>query len=358
MKILECYKSYLLAQSGQASAKKLSEILNSKVSHDSITRFLNQAELGETQLWRSANANNEVVNKLAGEDTDLIIDDTIISKPYRKENDQVCWYYNHATGRCEQGIGLMSCLLTNSQTSLCVNYHIIDKTLHYEDKATKRIKRKSKVSKNYFFREMLLKSSKRLRGAFNYVLADNWFCSKDNLKFINDELKKKFIIGIRSNRLISMLASDGTHANHYVALKSANLEPDRVYRVRLKGIDFPVTLVKKVFKNGGNGPAGECYLISNDISLTAEALYRCYQRRWRVEEYHRALKQYASLGTSPSWAVRSQSNHVAASLIAYNSLVLLGISTHKSIHKIRYEIVLKCNLSAFDALRSVQKLAA
>lgn len=33
---------------------------------------------------------------------------------------------------------------------------------------------------------------------FDYVLADNWFGAKKNMEFIHYDMKKKFIIGIKS----------------------------------------------------------------------------------------------------------------------------------------------------------------
>lgn len=37
---------------------------------------------------------------------------------------------------------------------------------------------------------------------FDYVLADNWFEAKKNMEFIQYDMKKKFIIGVKANRLV------------------------------------------------------------------------------------------------------------------------------------------------------------
>jgi len=270
----------------------------------------------------------------------------------------VSWHYDHSTGRCVKGIGLVSSLVRTEQISVPINSHTIEKTSYYKDKKTGTEKRKSKRSKNEYFREMLTQSTKRMKGKYSYVLSDSWFCSKDNIKHINDKLKKKFIFGIKSNRIVSLIDDDGTHAQSFVALKSANLEENKAYRVRLKGIKFPLMLVKKVFKNGGKGNIGTLYLISNDMEVTGGQHYERYQRRWRIEEYHRSLKQYASLRKSPSRKEKAQSNHIILSLMAYSELELLGISTKKGSHALRYEILIKSNMAAFYELELLQKLAA
>ncbi len=50
-----------------------------------------------------------------------------------------------------------------------------------------------------------------------------------------------------------------------------------------------------------------------------------YQRRWRVEEYHRSLKNNASLQASPAKTDRTQSNHIFASVHAFFTLELMKV---------------------------------
>jgi len=355
MKLFKIYKTYLLSQNNGASATKLSKILNSKYSHDKITRFLNQSNLSNTNLWNSVSSDDNFKISLKNSQTCLIIDDTIIPKEYRQETDQACWHYDHSKGRCLKGIQYMTCFLTNVQYSLPINYRIIEKTEKHKDKETQRTKRKSKVTKNELFREMLDQSSKKLKSDYKYILADSWFCSKDNIKHINDKLQKKFILGIKSNRLIKL---DGTHNFVYKCINKTDLEPEKAYRVKLKGLDIPLVLVKKVFKNGGKGHFSSGYYISNDLGLTGEQLYNCYQKRWQVEEYHRFIKQNVSIGTSPCRSKRSVSNHLALSLMAYVDLVYLSKRTKCGIHSLRYQILIKSNKSAFNALQLIQKSVA
>ena len=43
---------------------------------------------------------------------------------------------------------------------------------------------------------------------FEYVLADIWFGAKKNMEFVHYDMKKKFIFGIKSNRLIALSEED------------------------------------------------------------------------------------------------------------------------------------------------------
>jgi hypothetical protein len=57
-----------------------------------------------------------------------------------------------------------------------------------------------------------------------------------------------------------------------------------------------------------------------------------------VEEYHKSLKQNASLEKSPTHTVCTQSNHLFASLCGYIKLELLKLSNHLNHFKV-YPIV-------------------
>jgi len=125
------------------------------------------------------------------------------------------------------------------------------------------------------------------------------------MAYIHNDLQKSFIIGIKSNRTLA-LSEDYAKNGRYKKVKELDVEEDVTHTVWLKGLEFPVRLLKKSFKNE-NGSVGVLYLISNDMSSSAERLYEVYQKRWRIEEYHKSVKQNASLAKSPTKTVITHS---------------------------------------------------
>ena len=79
---------------------------------------------------------------------------------------------------------------------------------------------------------------------------------------------------------------------------------------------FPLLLVKRVFTNKDNSQGLLC-LVTSDLTLGGGQITHLYQRRWPVEEYHKSLKQNASLACSPTRTVRTQANHLFCSLCAF-----------------------------------------
>jgi len=66
-----------------------------------------------------------------------------------------------------------------------------------------------------------------------------------------------------------------------------------------------------------------------------------------IEEYHKSIKQNASLEKSPTKVVRSQKNHIFSSIIAYCKLEFLKIKTSLSHFGMKYMLLMKANRAAF-----------
>ena len=188
------------------------------------------------------------------------------------------------------------------------------KNIEYSDIRSRKVRRKSSISKNEYFRKLIGQCVTN-NVLFDYVLADNWYGSAENIGYINDDLKKLFIIGVKSNRTVALSKSERI-SGKFQQVSSLDIEDGHSKQVWLKDVKFKVTLVKKVFKNE-DGSAGTLYLVSNDLGHDADFLYQTYQKRWKIEVYHKSIKQNASLAKSPTKKVRSQANHIFASIIAF-----------------------------------------
>lgn len=345
--ILDLYTDYLICQNKYATATGMSDMLSGEISHDKITRFLRSNDFGSKELWEYTKPMVRQNEKSGGV---LILDDAIEEKPYTDENDANCWHYSHAKGCVLKGLNLLSCMVRYDDLSLPIGYEIIKKDIQYCDLETKRVRRRSDITKNQLFRQLIQQACDN-NVLFDYVLADNWYGSKANMEFIQNDLSKSFIIGIKSNRTLALSANDAKNGQ-FQSVKSLALEEDVCHKVWLKGLTFPVQLIKKVFKNE-NGSTGVLYLVSNDMHADADRLYEVYQKRWRIEEYHKSIKQNASLAKSPTKKIRTQSNHVFASIVAYCKLEALKIKTKLNHFAIKYKLILRANQVALQELKNM-----
>ena len=348
MQMLDIYTDYLISQNKYATATGLSDMVDGAISHDQVSRFLNKNELGSKELWQYVKSSVHEHETATG--GVLLLDDSIEEKPYTDENEVNCWHYSHAKGEVLKGINMLSCMIRYDDFSVPVGYEVIKKDIVFCDVKTKKERRKSATTKNELFRKLidLAVNNKIL---FEFVLADNWFGSKANMAYIHNDLQKQFIIGIKSNRTLALSEDDAKNGRH-TQVKDLDLEEDIAHTVWLKGLEFSVRLLKKTFKNE-NGSTGVLYLVSNDMTSSAERLYEVYQKRWRIEEYHKSVKQNASLAKSPTKTARTQRNHVFAAIIAYCKLELLKFKTKMNHFAIKYKLIVRANQIALQELRNM-----
>lgn len=345
-KLLDLYSDYLISQGHYATATGLASILDGEVSHDQVSRFLRMEAYSAKNVWdyiRQALRCHE-----ESQDGVLILDDTISEKTYTDENAVNCWHYSHAKHRHVKGINLLSCLVRYGDTAFPIGYEIIKKDILYSDLETRRQKRKAAISKNELFRALIQQAIIN-NVLFDYVLADNWFGSKENMKFIHKLLKKFFILGIKSNRCVALTRYQAKNGQ-FQQLNSLAWKDGDYHTVYLKDLAFPVKLLKKVFTNE-DGRTGMLYLVTNDLSIDADRLYKVYQKRWKIEEFHKSIKQNVSLSKSPTKTIRTQCNHIFASIIAFCKLELLKIKTSMNHFAIKHKLLLKANQLMFKQLQ-------
>jgi len=347
--MLDIYSDYLIAQNQYATSVGLSNTLEGHISHDKVTRFLNGEEFNSRDLWEHVKPEIRKIEQDKG--GALIIDDTIEEKTYTDENEIICWHYSHSKGRSMKGVNFVSCLVRYGDIAFPIGYELVHKDVLFSDVATRKVKRQASVSKNQMFRSLIAQAITN-NVKFEYILADVWFGAKQNMEFVHYEMKKKFIFGIKSNRLIA-LSKEDKKMGQYQNLNTLPLKDGEKRIVYLKDLSFPVALIVKIFKNE-DGSTGTLYLVTNDLESSADRVYEVYQKRWRIEEYHKSIKQNASLEKSPTKVMRSQKNHIFASIIAYCKLEFLKIKTSLNHFGMKYMLLMKANRAAFLELERLR----
>lgn len=345
--LLDLYTDYLISSFSYTTATGLSQLLDHSVSHDQITRFLAQRPRTSADLWHVV---KPVVRRVERDEGVLIVDDSIEEKPYTDENDLISWHYDHSKDRSVKGINFLTALYQVGAVSLPVAFDLVTKTEVVIDKKTSKPRRKSALTKNERYREML-KACAHNQIKFGYVLNDAWYSSSDNMKFVRHELHKEFIMPLKSNRKVALTLAD-KQRGAYVAVESLALEEGAVREVYLEAVDFPLLFTKQVFTNDDR-TTGTLYLVSSDLTLTYDEVTTLYQRRWRVEEYHKSLKQNASLAKSPTRTTTTQTNHFFAALCAFVKLEQLKVKTKLNHFALKSKIYVSALQTAYEDLQSL-----
>lgn len=353
-KLLDLYTDYLISSFGQVTATGLARLLNEEVSHDQITRFLAGEPKRSADLWRIA---KPLVRQIESDSGVIVIDDTIEEKEYTDENELICWHFDHSKGRNVKGIYFLSALYVTDQGALPVAFDLVTKAQAYVDDKSGNLKRRSSISKNERYR-MLLRVVVHNQIKFRYVVNDSWYSSSDNMKMIKRDLRREFVMPLKSNRKVA-LSPEEKGRGQYKAVSQLEIPEAATLEVWLEDVGFPLHLTKQVFTNE-DGSTGVLYLVTSDLTLPADRIQQLYQRRWSVEEYHKSLKQNASLERSPARTTTTQRNHLFSSLCAYLKLESLKWQTklnHFALKSKIYQSALKAAYSELVKLNP-QPLAA
>ena len=350
--LLVLYTDYLMSSFSYTTATGLSVLSEGKISHDKVTRFLSSEEFTSAKLWELVKPTvREIESATGGEEGVLIIDDTIEEKPSTDENEIICWHYDHSKGRSIKGVNIISTMYYSNGIRIPVSYDLVRKTKTVIDKKTKKEKRISEKTKNEQYREMLKVCAKN-NIKFKYVLNDVWYASSENMMFVKEGLKKDFIMPIKTNRKIALSKQDKL-SGKYVTVSRLGLKENTQQEIYLEGVSFQLLLIKQVFKNA-DGTEGVLYLVSSDLTKTYEQITAIYHKRWKVEEYHKSLKQHVSLCKSPTKRVRTQSNHIFSSIYAFFRLEYLSIKSKLNPTALRTKLYISANRAAFDELNQMK----
>lgn len=349
--ILDLYSDYLLSSFGQTTATGLAKLINGEVSHDQITRMLGSEKLTSKTWWKLVKPQVRQIEREGGV---MIIDDSIAEKPFTDENDIICWHYDHAQGVTVKGINFMTALYEAQGIALPVAFELVAKTETYLDPKSGKEKRKSPETKNERYRRMLQAVCDN-RIPFRYVLNDLWFASAENMRFVKLDLGKEFIMGLKSNRKVALSETDKAEGQ-YQRIDQLDIPEGTTLTIYLESVPFALQLIRQVFTNG-DGSIGVRYLVTSDLTLNADQIITIYQRRWKVEEYHRSLKQNVALTKSPTRTETTQTNHFVAALWSFVKIELLKVRTKKNHYQLKSQLYLSALQQAFHELRRLQPVS-
>jgi len=343
---LELYTDYLISGNGLATATGLSAMTDGAVSHDQITRFLSREEFDSKQLWKRV---KPIIRDVQCDDTCIIFDDTVVEKRWTDENDIICWHYDHTKGRSVKGVNLLNMIYHSRDVSIPIGFEVIHKYA-YCDLQTKEQKRKASVTKNELMRNMFQVALNN-QIPFRFVLMDTWFAATENFEYITKR-KKEFITAVKSNRLFAT-SLKAKHQGQFQRVDTFELKDKQSVRGYLKGYDKEVLMVRRIFTNK-DGSTGILHLICSDVSLDGDHVATIYEKRWRVEEYHKSLKSNAALSKSPTKTVTTQINHIFLSIVAVFKLECLKIKHSLNHFALRAKLLIRANQVAFAELQRLK----
>jgi hypothetical protein len=270
--LLWLYLTALLYDRTSATCVALAEALQT-VSHDRLTRMLQADWSGQTLLALA------VRSLFVWERGYLIIDDTVIPKPFATAIESLAWVFSSQQRKPVYGLSLV--LLVWTDGSLRIPLGI-------------RLWHKGGPSKYVLALELLSYARNRLHCRPEYVLFDAWYPSKRLLKRIHD-YGWYFICRLKKNRRFN---------GH--TLRTYRRHPYWAEAGWLTG-GLKVLVVRY----------GAKYFATNRLTLPAAEVRRLYRRRAQIEEVIRVCKDQLGLTGCQARSARAQLHHMTCCLVAF-----------------------------------------
>jgi putative transposase len=266
------YLTALLYYRTSGSCVALAEALGS-VSHDRLTRLLQADWSGPTLLEHACRM------LFVWERGSLILDDTVIPKPFVTAMESLAWVFSSQERRPVYGFSLVLLVWTAGTLRIPLSL---------------RLGRKGGPSQYALALEWLSYARNRWRCHPEYVLFDAWYPSKALLKRIRD-YGWYFVCRLKKNRRF-------------------NGQPLRTYRRhpywsacgRLTG-GLKVLVVRY----------GAKYYATHRLTLAAAEVRRLYAFRAQIEEVIRACKDQLGLSGCQARSARAQLHHMTCCLVAF-----------------------------------------
>lgn len=241
----------------------------------------------------------------------LVVDDSVIAKQYSRSHELplLSYQYSGAYHKVIQGIGLVNLVVVGKDNAcMPIDYRIFSKKIDGRTKHQHVI-------------EMITLALHR--GMKPYAVAfDSWYGSIKTLKFL-EKNKLIWVTVLKNNRIVD-------HNEHLSdkAISESGLV------VHLKAYGFI-----KVFRTFSQAKGEVEYLATNKLDMTLVDIKTVAAQRWKIEEYHRGLKQTTGIEKCQSRAQRSQRNHIFCSIISFVALEIQRTKKNISWYQAKQTII-------------------
>ncbi len=280
------------------------------LEHDSIHRFLKDSQLTPA-LLREKIA-DVIVYDPNGR---ILFDDSVMDKYGSQVIEGAMKQYSGNAHHPVMGIGVVTCVYYNPTNGL---FYPLD--FRQYDRC-----RDGKTKLDHVMD--MMKEIIRKKVPFTHFLMDSWYATTELLNQIMD-WGKLFVCAVKSNRLFSPDNVDehGKHIQKPVRDLSWDGETTTSgYHGRLKGL--PRKRLLKLFRIVVSADKTE-YIVTNDVAIKSTDDARAESAiRWKIEEFHRELKQLTGIERCQARKNRSQRNHIVLCMLAWLQLKVTAWAT-------------------------------
>ncbi len=147
---------------------------------------------------------------------------------------------------------------------------------------------------------------------------------------------KIFYCPLKTNRLVD----DTFGQEKYKNIESLSWSEDELSCGKIIKIKaFPAEKKVKLFRVTISTDRTD-YVVTNDISQSdTDVAQKVCKIRWKIEEFHREIKQLTGIESCQCRKARIQRNHIACAMLVWLRLKSLAYKTGQTIYKIKHNLL-------------------
>ncbi len=159
---------------------------------------------------------------------------------------------------------------------------------------------------------------------------------KKNLMQYIDKQGKIYYCPLKRNRLVD----DTGGVENYQPIESLNwtkteIEQGKIIKIKAFPKDKKVKLFRVIVSTSKTE-----YIATNDINQdSTAAVQQVCVIRWKIEEFHRELKQLTGIESCQCRKGRLQRNHIACAMLVWLRLKELAYKTGQTVYQLKYGLL-------------------
>lgn len=308
------YCQYLLSSQINYTLTNLADHLES-MSHDQINRYLRREKLTPSLLWE-----NVKLLIQTHENAYIIFDDTVLDKRYSEDIELTRRQYSGNAHGVLRGIGVVSCVYVNPETGQfwVIDYRIYDP----EGDGKSKLEHVIEMLQSLIYSKLV---------SFRTVLMDSWYATKTLMQYI-DSLGKYYYCPLKKNRLVD----DTGGREEYKRIESLNWRPREIEQGKIIKIKtFPKDKKVKLFRVIVSTDKTE-FFATNDLTQdSTDIVQEVCDIRWKIEEFHREIKQLTGIESCQCRKARIQRNHINCAMLVWTRLKPLAYCTGQTVYQLK-----------------------
>jgi len=232
--------------------------------------------------------------------------------------------YSGNEHRVVKGIGLVNCVYVNPETG---HFWVIDYRLYDpEGDGKSKLDHVLDMLQNLIYYKLL---------PFRTVLMDSWYATKNLMQYI-DKQGKIYYCTLKKNRLVDDTGGRETYKSiSSLEWNESEQKLGKIIKIKAFPKDQKVKRLRVIVSTEKTE-----FIVTNDLSQDSDdVVQEVCNFRWKIEQFHREIKQLTGIESCQCRKGRIQRNHIACAMLVWLRLKDKAYRTGQTVYQLKHRLL-------------------